>query len=442
MERSNTFQIVIISVFVVLVILGFLGFSGKLPLPTGNQDVNYGTVTLWGTVPQATMDKLIGDTLSKDNRVSVRYTEKKKATFNSDFVEALARGSGPDLIFLSQDNILKTLDKLSPIPPTVMSERDFRSTFLPEGELFLRPNGIVALPITIDPLVMFWNRDIFTNALLAAPPTLWTQFYDLVPKITVRAPDGGIMRSLVSFGEYRNVSHAKDLVALLLLQAGTPIVTTQGGVFSSALVSANTSMLENPVVSALRFFTEFSKPDKDAYSWNPSLPMSRTMFETGNLALYFGYASEQPSISDKNPHLNFDVAIVPQAGSVGQASVKLTVAQIQGIAPVKGSKNPQGAQYAALLLSGKDSVAAFASLSGLPPVRRDLISSRPTNAAQSVFYDSALISRSWYDPSPEDSDNLFASMFDGITSGRILLSEALTVAQSGIDGLLGRYKQQ
>lgn len=441
MERSKTFQIVIISVFVVLLILGFLGFSGKLPLPTGTQDINYGTVTLWGTVPQAIMDKLIGDTLSKDTHVSIKYTEKKSATLNNDFTEALARGSGPDLILLSEDNILHTLDKLSPMPSSVISERDFKSTFLGEGELFIRPQGIVALPFTVDPLVMYWNRDIFTNALVAAPPTLWTQFYDLVPKITVRGATGGIVRSLVSFGEYRNVSHAKDVIALLLLQAGTPIVTTQGGVLSSALVIGNTSALENPVMSALRFFTEFSKPDKDAYSWNPSLPLSRTMFETGDLALYFGYASEYKSIASKNPHLNFDVTLAPQAGTSGQSSTKLTVAQMQGVAPVKGSKNPQGAQYAALLLSSKDSITALTGLSELPPVRRDLIGTRPANAAQSVFYDSALIARSWYDPSPEETDALFASMFDGISSGRTLLSEALVVAQSGIDRLLGRYRQ-
>lgn len=441
MERSNTFQIVIISIFVVLLILGFLGFSGKLPLPTGSQDINYGTVTLWGTVPQSTIDKLIGDTLSKDTHVSIKYTEKKSATFNNDFVEALARGDGPDLILLSQDNILKTLDKLSPIPSSVMSERDFKNTFLGEGELFLRPQGIVALPFTIDPLVMYWNRDIFTNALVATPPTLWTQFYDLVPKITVRAPGGGITRSLVSFGEYRNVSHAKDVVALLLLQAGTPIVTEQSGVLSPALIIPNTSTLENPVMSALRFFTEFSKPDKDAYSWNRSLPASRTMFESGDLALYFGYASEYRSIVSKNPHLNFDVTLVPQAGTTGQSNTKLTVAQMQGVAPVKGSKNPQGAQYAALLLTGKDSITALAGFSDLPPVRRDLIGTRPGSAAQSVFYDSALVARSWYDPSPEDTDAIFASMFDDVSSGRTLLSEALVVAQSGIDRLLGRYRQ-
>lgn len=443
MQRSNTFQIVIIGTFVVLLILGFLAFSGKLPLPSGNEPVNYGSVTMWGTVPDATMQKLISETLGKDTSIKISYSEKKAATFNNDFVEALARGNGPDLVLVSQDSALKTSDKLTIIPYTSVPERDFKNAFLPEGELFLRSNGIVALPFTIDPMVMYWNRDLLTSALVVSPPTLWTQFYDLVPKITVRDVSANIVRSLVSFGEYRNVSNAKDLVSLLLMQAGSPVVTTDSNGLTAALVPASSAGVENPVMSAIRFYTEFSKPGKDAYSWNRSLPLSRSMFESGDLALYFGYASEYKSIQAKNPHLNFDVAIVPQAGqsAVGTKSLtKLTFGKMQGVAITKATKNPQGAVYAALLLSSKDSIAAYTAISGLPPVRRDLIAQRPTDAVQSVFYDSALISRAWYDPSPSETDDLFMTMFDNISSGRSLISEALSAAQSGLGRLLAPYK--
>lgn len=440
MERPKTFQIVIISVFVVLIVLGFLAFSDKLPLPSGNKDVSYGAVTMWGTIPAATMQKLIGDVVSRDQRVSIRYTEKKADTLNSDFVEALASGDGPDLVLVSQDNILKTLDKLSIIPYTAMTEGSFRTSFLPEGQMFLRPDGIIALPFTIDPLVMYWNRDLFTNALVVAPPSLWTQFYNLVPKITVRDTNKNIVHSLVSFGEYANVTHAKEVLSLLLMQAGSSIVNTQNGALTAALVVANTSGLENPVMSAVRFYTEFSNSSKDAYSWNPSLPDSRTMFEQGNLALYFGYASEYQAIQQKNPHLNFDVTLVPQAD---QSPTKITFGKMQGLAVVKASKNPQGALYAAILLSSKDVIAPLTALTGLPPVRNDLIVARPTdNAAHGVFYDSAIISRAWYDPSPSETNTIFATMLDSITSGRIMISEALTVAQGGMGRLLQRYVQQ
>lgn len=437
MERPKTFQMVIIGIFVVLLIFGFLGFSGKIPLPSSGEDINYGEVTLWGTLPLNTMQSLIGGTLRNEKSVSIKYVGKSVATFERDFIEALASGTGPDIVLLSQDEMLKNLNKLSLIPYQTVLERDFKNTFLEEGEMFMFPGGIVALPFTIDPLVMYWNRDIFTNALLSTPPSSWSEFYDLVPKITIRDRSGNITQSLVSFGEYSNVSNAKEIVSILMMQAGSPIVLNRNGALSAALVVASDPNIENPVISAIRFFTEFSKSGKDAYSWNRSLPASRTMFESGDLALYFGYASEHQSIKQKNPHLNFDVAMVPQAKN---APTKLTFGRMQGVAIVKASRNPQGALRAALLLAGKDAVGGISAATGLPPVRKELISLRPTDAVQSVFYNSALIARAWPDPSPTETNALFMAMIDDITSGRIPMTQALSVAQSSMAKIVQPYR--
>lgn len=440
MKSPKTFQIVITGIFLVLLIFGFLGFSGKLDsiLPTSSKkDVNYGEVTIWGTVPSSMMQSLITGTLRNVKSVSIKYVEKSEAVFDRDFVEALASGIGPDVILIPQNEILKKLNKLTPISYQTIPERDFKNTFLEEGEMFLRPTGIVALPFIIDPIVMYWNRDIFTNALLVAPPSTWSEFYDLVPKITVRDRSGNITRSLVAFGEYRNVSNAKEIVSLMMMQAGSPIVLNQNGALSAALVTASEGSVENPVVSAIRFFTEFSKQDKTSYSWNRSLPSSRTMFESGDLAIYFGYASEYQSILKKNPHLNFDVAMVPQAKD---APTKLTFGKVQGLAIVRASKNPHGALHTARLLSGKDAVAGMSAITGLPPVRKDLFAVRPTGAEQTVFYNSALIARAWQDPSSAETSTLFMAMIEDITSGRLNMTEALSVAQSNMSNMLQAYR--
>lgn len=433
--QPKIFQIVLIGVFVVMLILGFLGFSGKLPLPrSGNGDVDYGKVVLWGTIPQATMQQHITDTLRSNKGVAINYVEKNAETFNTVFVEALAEGKGPDLILLSQDEILNKLNKLSIIPYEVFPERDFKNTFIEEGEMFLRPDGVLAMPFIIDPIIMYWNRDIFTSELVPSPPIYWEPFYKLAPKITKRDRSENITRSLVSLGEYHNVSHAKEIVSALIMQAGSPIVNNNGGVLSSALIMATSDEIpENPVITAMRFYTEFSKPDKTSYSWNRSLPESRSMFEAGDLAIYFGYASEYSQIKKRNPHLNFDVAMMPQ---VGPESKKLTFGRMHGIAITAASNNQNGAYYAAYLLSGKDSVSRLSDLMDLPPVRRDLFATKPTDAVLSVFYDSALISRAWYDPSPKETDSLFMTMFNNVTSGRSSMTEALSVADNSLKALL------
>lgn len=443
MKQPKLFQIVVIGVFVILTIFGFLAFSGKLTfLPTTKSKINYGEVTLWGSVPKATMQTLISDNFRAEKSITIKYVEKKAETFTRDFVEALASGVGPDMVILPQDELVNNLNKLNPIPYGTILERDFKNTFIEEGEMFLRPEGVVAMPLLVDPMVMYWNRDILSSALLAAPPSFWTEFYTLAPRITVRERSGNITKSFVSFGEYRNVSNIKELLSVLLMQAGSPVVSSTNSGFKPGLVTQGPADIENPVVTAIRFFTEFSKPNKDSYSWNRSLPQSRLMFEAGDLALYFGFASEYQSIKQKNPHLNFDVAMVPQVSSTAN---KITFGRMHGVAIVKASKNQAGALYATTLLSGSNVIKEISALTNLPPVRRDLIALRPTResgdspalvAARSVFYDSALIAHAWYDPSPAETNSIFMNMIESVNSGRSNMSEAILIAHNSLGNLL------
>ncbi len=431
MDKPKIFQIVVLGIFSVLLIVGFLGFSGKLPIPKGKEDINYGNVTLWGTIPSSVMNTVIADNISNNKNIKINYVEKNRDTFARDFIEALASGIGPDIFMLSQDEILRNQDKIALIRYTTVSERVFKDTFIEEGEMFLRPEGIVAIPFTIDPMIMYWNRDIFTNASIVAPPTRWSEFYGLVPRIVVRDSGGDITQSFVSFGEYQNVLHAKDILSTLIMQTGALIVQNKNGVLAADLG------VQNMATPAVGFFTEFARSDKDSYSWNRSLPYSRSMFEAGDLALYFGYASEYGSIKQKNPHLNFRIAVMPQAD---QSLKRVTFGRMQGIALAKSSKNIVGAMQAVLILSGSDIVGSVAKISGLPPVRKDLLMVRSTDDVFPVLYDSALISRAWHDPSPAESNRLFEEMISNINSGKLKTSEALSVLQSSFGKLLVQYR--
>lgn len=434
MKSPKIFQFILIGIFAVFLVIGMLAFSGKLPKPKSESDINYGNVTLWGTIPSEAVQPLISSSgVLGSEKIFIRYVEKDASTFDQEFIEALASGNGPDLIMLPHYGVTKHLDKLSLISYQTISESYFKNTFLEEGELFLRPDGIVALPFVIDPIVMYWNRDIFTNLSIVTPPTKWKEFYTLAPKVTTRDTGGNIKQSLVAFGEYGNVTNAKDILSLLILQSGSKIVESQGDYSYSTLAKSAGVDAPPPATGAVRFFMEFANPAKDSYSWNRSLSSSRHMFESGDLALYFGYASEYLSILKKNPHLNFGVAVVPQAE---QTTVKSTFGKMQGLSLVKASENPAGAMHAILLLTRVDVQQALVQNVRLPPVRRDLVSLRPNDAVSTAFYDSAIIARGWRDPSPSGTDQLFREMVESISSGRAQITEALRTAQSGLDSLL------
>ncbi|MEN9622242.1 MAG: hypothetical protein RLZZ67_676, partial [Candidatus Parcubacteria bacterium] len=291
---------------------------------------------------------------------------------------------------------------------------------------------VIGFPFSVDPLVMYWNRDIFTDAGSSLPPTTWTEFFTLAPKITRKDDKGNIVQSLVAFGETRNVTHAKNMISLLAIQAGTPIVTRDvQGQFVSVLETSKGGLV--PAEQALSYYTEFSNPNKASYSWNRSLPNDKNAFVAGKLAVYFGSASELASIRAANPNLNFDVAAIPQAG-VG--SKKAVFGTMNAIAILKSSKNPASAFIAATNLSGATLQAIWLDQSGFPPVRRDMFSKMPGDAYKSVFYQSALISTAWLDPNRDASNEVFTRLVDNVTSGKLRISESVRAASLELNNLI------
>lgn len=436
MKDISAFQVILLAIFGFFIVFAVLLFSGIIPgVGGGNKQEFLGSVSVWGTVPKAPMSKLISDALLGDKSVAIAYTEFDMADFDRALVEALASGTGPDIVLLPHDLIVRHTDKVYTIPYATVSERAFRDTFAEEGELYLTPTGSLGLPLTIDPLVMYWNRDIFSSAGVTLPPKFWDEFAPLAEKLTRRDEQGDITRSTVALGDYANISHAKDILSMLVMQAGNPITRRVGteGRIDAVLADRPQSSESSSGASAIRFYTEFANPSRKAYTWNRALPNSRDMFTSGNLAVYFGYASELGDIERKNPNLNFDIAVIPQARSGG---ARLTFGAMRGLSILKSSPNIPAAFRAVSLMSGAKVSGATASAFGLPPVRRDLLADRPSDAFFSVFYDSAIIARAWLDPAPAQSDAVFRSWVSDVLSGRRSADDATVVASAELSRLL------
>lgn len=428
----SNFRLILTIIFGFFIVIGIIMFSASR---SGSRSDGQEQITIWGSVSSSIFEKYIETiNLNRTPRLLARYVEKDKDSFGQEFIEALASNTGPDVILLPQDLILRYKDKIYPIPYSSYSERTFKDTFLEEAELYLSSNGITALPLSIDPIVMYWNRDIFTDALLAQSPSYWDEFYSLVGKITKSDNRLNISRSAVSFGEYKNVTNAKEILSLLILQAGNPITKNNKGAITSTLKDQLGYSIP-PTEAALRFYTEFSNPAKESYSWNRSLPASKSYFLSGDLGTYFGYASELNNIKLKNPNLNFDIAVVPQRRG---GNVKTTFGAMQGFALVKSSKKILPAFSVIVALTNKESVSAWVKVSGLPPVRRDLLSAGSSDSFGNIFYTSAIISKGWLDPNKEATDSLFQDMIESTLSGKSRLSEAVSRANEEMRGLLSQ----
>ncbi|MEK7071328.1 MAG: extracellular solute-binding protein [Patescibacteria group bacterium] len=421
--RGN-FQIIILIVFVVAAVFGILVFSGAMPIGEKSETGASGTVVLWGTVQAQAIGGALEEFNLTNKDFSVQYVEKSSKTFDRDLLEALASGQGPDMFFLPDNLVFGYKNKIIPIPYESFPVASFKKNFIGAGEVFLTSKGILALPIAVDPLVMYYNRSILDANGIIYPPVYWDELANLVSVLTKKDENNKIIKSAVALGQFSNITHAKDIISTLFMQSGNPIVTEKDGAFISAL---NTYAGKYKLGSILKFYTDFADPLQGVYSWNRSFPSSSNAFSSENLVFYFGYASELRSLINKNPNQDFLVAPIPQ---IRNETLKLTSAQVTGIAVSALSKNLNTAFYAANLMATRDFASKFATSLGVVPARRDLLARTPPDAYSSVFFTSALYGRSWLDPSPKDTDDIFRSTVEKVLSNALTPDEAVRDADA------------
>jgi ABC-type glycerol-3-phosphate transport system substrate-binding protein len=429
----SKFQIILMSVFVVFIVAGvaafalFKGSSTQTTLPT---------ITIWGVASKQTFTQFITQINStRSTTLNINYVQESEQTFNQDFIKALAIGQGPDAVMIPADMILANENKLVMIPYSALPQRTFLDTYVSEANLYLRSDGITALPFYVDPLVMYWNRDLFTNAGIAtvgtiSNPITWNTLAGYGAQLTQKDNNSNIRKSVMALGGFSNVDNAREILGTLFLQAGNPVTERASDNSVASSLGNGTYLGLNSSTAAVSFFTEFSDPTNPYYSWNSSLPDSESYFLSGNLATYFGFASEISDIRTKNPNINFDVAPLPQAPNEKN---RVTYGRLYGFSLVKGSANTNAAYSVISSLTAPDALAEWQTLTYLPPVTRATIAAGTTDPDMAIFYDGALISQGWLDPDPFGTQSVWQNMVQSIVSGASTIKDAVQTASDAVD---------
>lgn len=437
-----SFQTILLVIFGFFILFGVAVFAGYINIgSSSSSSAPSGKVVMWGTVNKNIIRQFFAAAAVTSDTIDITYVEKNPATYESDLVAAFASGVGPDIFMVTPDIAWKQRDKMYVTPFTSYSAQTYTTNYMDIAKSYLTPSGIMAFPLFLDPLVGYWNKDIFASAGMATPPKEWKEFPDITKKIAQVTNDYTIERSAFALGEYNNIRHAKDILSLLFLQAGDPIthLDAAGNLVLDFGQMNGTSLKVAPAVTALDFYTQFANPTKEGvYTWNKSFQSDYDQFLSGDLAYYFGYGSEYANIRRANPNLNFDMTFLPQASVTG---LKTTVGSLYGVAVAKQSKNLGLAYYVmgdmvsssknALLLSGLQK-------SGLTvaPVRRDLTPNDPTNTYAAALYQSALVGKTWIDPNTTFTNDVWRAMVSDVQSGKSPSSAAIGDAVKKISAYL------
>ncbi|MFA6416296.1 MAG: ABC transporter substrate-binding protein [Candidatus Paceibacterota bacterium] len=440
MDKSNFFQIGLLVFLAFAGIVAVLIFGGFIPgfrTVTGGTG---GTIVLWGTLPESSLQTFVGN-LNRQYEKSfvLKYVAKNPTNYEADLVEAMASGQGPDLAILPQDLLIKHSNKIVPIPYSTITARTFQDTYFDGADILLTTAGITALPLMVDPLVMYYNKDLFSANNIAFPPANWSDFLRVQKTLTKQNDAGNLLQYGTALGDFFNIANTKEIVVALLMQSGNPIIKLGEKGLTVVLGENPNVQTMSSAKAATQFFTQFSDPTKATYSWNRSLPEAQESFLGGLLGTYFDFGSAITTINSKNPHLYYDISIIPQRDN---NLSRLTYGRIMTVAVMASSKKQAYAASVAQILTNASSAKVFAEATSLAPARRDLLSAGASDPKKDVIYKSALASRAWLDPDPVKSRQIFNSMIESMTIGRVGAEGAVSSAAGELNTLISNSYAQ
>ena len=440
-SRTSIVQIIVLGVFIFFGILGvvvFAGFGG-----TNRNAVEDVTINLWGVLPRDSFNSVIESfNMNNPGYFKINYTEKSLANIENDLNNAIIEKTPPDALLIPENILFRNQKKLSLITWSALPEREFLDTYVESGEVLKTNEGVYGIPFIIDPLVMYWNRDIFSSASKALPPKTWDEVVGLIPVLSKISEDKKISRAMIPLGEFQNISHAKEIIFALAHQAGSKMLVRQdttlnNGLLESVYGDSVSRNDDNPFEIVLNFFTQFSDPTKPAYSWNRSIENSGVYFSKGGSATYLGFASEIPGIRAKNPNLNFDVAEIPQSKNADSANGrKATFAHVYSLVIVADSPNKQASFREFMKLISPDVSERFAQKFSTAPSRRDLLARGSNRATESTVWKSALFAKSFVDPDPFVVSGYLKYMVESVITGKVSSEEATQIFSREIDELI------
>lgn len=277
------------------------------------------------------INALIKEYTTNKSYLSVTVRQLNHDEIYERLLEDLSEDKGPDIISVNNKEIRRYLPKLSPMPASVNVTDLFITkgatgqsiqvkitpTALPTakqiGNEYARAvaqdaivgGKIYGLPISFDTMAIYYNKDLLDQVGIPEPPKTWFEFQDMSKRLVkLNEITGEFSQSGAALGVGDNVDNFDDIFYILLEQSGIDLIDEGGyAVFNRGDKNRDLA----PVFDVMNFYSDFSNPLKDTYSWNKQQSQNFEAFVSGRLAFYFGYSKDRELIRARAPQLNVEV---------------------------------------------------------------------------------------------------------------------------------------
>lgn len=422
-----------LSGILLLVVIGFIG-SRVVGSFFNKGEQEQVTLTYWGLWEDTpVMEAVLADFEKEHPNIKVDYSKKDIKQYRQSLVTQINNGNGPD-VFRYHNSWTPTIQNLLlPLSQDVITPEEFQSVYFPVVQKDLVKQGaIYGIPLGMDTIALFVNTEIF-EAAGAPVPTTWNDFVSVAKELTVKDSEGEIRTAGAALGTYDNITHAPDIISVLLVQNGTDFSQ-----FSKTLPNTQ---------QALQFYTSFAQGEDSV--WNETLDPSRIAFAKGNLAMYFGYSWDIFLIQELNPQLSFTTHQVP---ALPGRSMSIASYWVEGVS--SQSKHQEEAMLLMKYLAKPETAqklyqeSAKVRLFGEPYARRDLAETLTSNPMVYPFVSQAETAVSsyfvsdTYDEGLNNPLNAYLGNAVRAMSGNTSAETAIETLSEGVSQVLSRYGQK
>lgn len=458
------------SLFLAAALLPILFFSG-----CGTQNSGYMVnLEIWGLFDDSSVYEDIITEYKKINPYvgEIKYRKFTPETYKRELIDAMASGQGPD-IFLIQNNWTPSFaTKIEPAPEMILRDSDIRNNFVDVvSNDFVNQGHVYGVPLSVDSLSLYYNRDMFNAAGITSPPKTWEEFNEDVRKLTKLDARGEILQSGAAIGTAYNINRSTDILNLLMLQNGVQMTDANG---TKATMNVGVLAEDGSVVRAgensLGYYAQFANANSPFYTWNNKQHYSVDAFSEGSVAMMLNYSWQRETIKSKNGKLNFSIAPIPQANSVkpvnyanywGYAVAKnknsTVVIEGQTIQVPNEIRVHEAWQFLKFLTTKNNNVVkltnaitgnskdfpvnidpaiVYLKKTEKPAARRDIIELQKNDSVIGPYAYGNLIAQSWYQLDSDGVEKILAEAIDSLNRGNASLYDALTVATNRISDLM------
>ncbi|MBN2854292.1 extracellular solute-binding protein [Patescibacteria group bacterium] len=356
---------------------------------------------------------------AKHPHITINYRLLRYDEYEDEILNALAEDRGPDIFSIHNTWVKKYQTKLSPLPPTTTMvypkvigsiKKEVVNELITTNSISLKKlqddfasvvyhdvvldNKIYGLPLSVDTLAMYYNRDLLNNAGIIEIPKYWdNDFLIAINKLTRLDSRQGIVQSGVALGGAYNINRSTDILSLLMMQGGAVMQAENGSITFHQNIANDQNKNANPGLNALRFYSEFANPIKESYSWNEELDNSLDLFISGSLAIMFSYSYDLETIKTRAPKLNFSVTKIPQISSDASANINFANYWVEVVS--NKSKYQNEAWHFIQFMTQAEQAKSYLAKTNKPAALKSLIN-QSNNDEINVFSSQILTAKSWY----------------------------------------------